>query len=145
MKKFNLDDLTPAVRRQKRSVKGSAYIAISKSCIYMSPEFVKMNNYHLYKYLVFFGISKNEVIILGYMNIDEVPHQLRQCIVQPAKIGKKETDNLSRQVTLKDLQNQYLGYKFFEFEPVDVSGRSGVLCKGTLQDKNNPEQNDKAS
>ena len=135
MKRYNLEDIQKYVapKRQKRSTNGLSVMKVSKHAIYLSSNFVRATGLNLYKYVVMFAMSDNQIIIIGYMNIDEVPYQLRTDVVELSRFkGARENDE-SRQVGLKSIQDAYNGYKFMQFEPVEVSGRNGVLCTGIKQ------------
>jgi len=87
MKKYNLEDIQKYVapKRQKRSTNGLSVMKVSKHAIYLSSNFVRATGLNLYKYVVMFAMSDNQIII------------------------------------------------FMQFEPVEVSGRNGVLCTGIKQ------------
>jgi len=106
---------------------------ISRSGLYISKMFAEKYNMDESKKVVIFEYDITSFVISIYDNVQDVPFQLRNCIVNlmPVKQKSKKDNSVSAyKIDSKIFRSKYQSdKKEIDVERIDISGHPALLCK----------------
>lgn len=130
MRKLDLTQLKPLQAARNRQ----PVFRTTRNGIYMSKMFAEKYNLTPEKKIILFEHGAENFVIASYNTIEDVPYQLRNCIVKLSgvkqKSAKEGTSITAYKIDSKILAKKYNGSKReMEVEIIDLSGTPALLCK----------------